>query len=214
MKKPKKVKAHGFVTTGEAAAHCSVTIPTVKAWIRAGQLRAFKTPGDHRRIDVEDFERFLSEHGMPPYRAQPPRVLIADDDPAIVELLASVLAQSLWQPVLGTATDGYDALMKLGAFKPTLLVLDVLMPRIDGVEVCRQLRASPETRDLKILGITGHRERVADLVAVGVDAFLIKPFMTEEFKQAVERLLAAPARVSREEGGDRPPRSRRPVSGR
>jgi excisionase family DNA binding protein len=199
----KKLKFGGFITTGEAAAHCHVTIPTVKAWIGAGQLRAFKTPGDHRRIDVEEFERFLHEHGMPPYRVESPRVLIVDDDPAIVEFLASVLATAPRPPVVDTATDGYEGLMKLGAFKPTLLVLDVFMPRIDGVEFCRRLRAGQETRDLKILGITGHPERIEDLIAAGVDAFLIKPFMPDQFKQAVDRLLAAPG-----------PQARRTVSGR
>jgi excisionase family DNA binding protein len=216
VKKSEKVKPAGFITTGRAADHCRVTIPTVKAWIRAGQLRAFLTPGDHRRIDVDEFERFLREHGMPPYRARPPRVLIVDDDPAIVEFLASVLAKTARPPVVDTATDGYQGLVKLGAFMPALLVLDVSMPRIDGVEVCRRLRASAETRNLKILGITGHQDRVADFVAAGVDDFLIKPFLPDQFTAAVDRLLAAPLRGDQPRGPaeGRPPRARRPVSPR
>ena len=95
----------------------------------------------------EEFQRFLREHGMPPYAApvSEARILIVDDEPEMVELLMEFLAKDPRGFKLETATDGYEALIKIGAFRPSLVLLDILMPRVDGIEVCRRLKADPET---------------------------------------------------------------------
>jgi len=186
-----KERLRQHLTAGQAARHCSVTVPALKRWIRAGRLRAFRTPGGHTRIELEEFQRFLQRYGMPVYPVAPQtaRVLIVDDEPEIVELLAERLSADPRGFALETATDGYEALVKVGSFKPTILILDVVMPRLDGIEVCRRLKAVPETQDIKILGITGYPETVPRLLAAGADACLTKPLDLQQVQQEVERLL-------------------------
>lgn len=183
-----------LLRAGQAARHCQVSIPTVKRWIREGRLRAFKTPGRHTRIELEEFQRFLQQYGMPAYpgREPEPRVLIVDDEPDIVELLVDVLARDPRGVKTETATDGYEALIKVGAFTPAVLILDVVMPRLDGVEVCRRLKGSPETRHIKILGITGYPETIPRLLEAGADACLAKPLDVQELRRQLDRLLPRP----------------------
>jgi excisionase family DNA binding protein len=182
-----------YITTGQAAKHCQVSIPAIKRWIRDGRLSAFKTPGGHARIEVNEFQRFLKQYGMPgyPVPASEVRILIVDDEPALVDLLVDVLARDRRGFKLETATDGYEALIKVGAFKPSLLFLDVVMPRLDGLEVCRRLKADPETRAIKILGLTGYPDMVPELLHVGADACLTKPLDFVQLNRELKRLLGS-----------------------
>lgn len=186
------------LTTGEAAAHCHVSAPALKGWIRQDRLKVFRTVGGHARIMVADFQRFLHEHGMPPYPTPPesPGVLIADDTPGMLGLLVGCVMEHRPDAKIETAADGYEALIKLGSFKPALLILDVLMPSVDGIEVCRHLKANPDTRSVKVLGVTGYPKLVPHLLAAGADACLLKPFDLDEVRRELDRLLA-PAEVAR-----------------
>lgn len=182
-----------FLTTGEAAAHCQVSIPALKRWIRDGRLRAMRTPGGHSRIELREFQRFLQEHGMPAYSvpSTETRILIVDDEPPILDVFVERLASGPRRFKLETAGDGYEALIKVGAFQPTLLILDVAMPRLDGIEVCRRLKATPETRAIKILGITGYPHTIPGLLEAGADACLTKPLDFQQVERELERLLAS-----------------------
>ena len=187
------------ITTQAAADHCQVSIPTLKRWIQGGSLRTFRTPGGHHRILVSDFQHFLRAEGMPPYPAGegPTRILVADDDPGTIEVLLETLAIDPRGFSLDSATDGYEALVKVGAFKPAILILDVLMPALNGIDVCRQLRAGAETSDMKILGITGRPELIPALMQAGADGCLAKPWRLDELKSEVDRLLRAVADTAR-----------------
>lgn len=200
MKKQKKTKkpierekgsSRASLTTGGAASHCHVTSPAIKNWIREGKLKAFRTPGGHSRIEIKEFQRFLREHGMPPYPAPSPepRILIVDDEPEIVSILADFLTSDPRGFKIETATDGYVALVKVGDFKPTVLILDVVIPQIDGVEVCRRLKADPGTHTIKILGITGYPDMIPALLEAGADACLTKPLDLPLVRQELEGLL-------------------------
>lgn len=180
-----------YLTTAEAAHHAQVSIPSIRNWIRTGQLRASTTPGRHRRIAVADFQQFLREHGLPPYpvRSSELRILIADDESEVVDLLVDYLRGDARRFKLETAMDGYEALIKIGSFKPSIVILDVVMPRLDGVEVCRRLKANPETRNIKILGVTGYPDRIPALLEAGADACVTKPMDLAHVRQELERLL-------------------------
>ncbi|HSS45709.1 MAG TPA: response regulator [Thermoanaerobaculia bacterium] len=195
----KRKEQRSFITTGDAASHCQVSLPALRRWIRDGRLKAFQTPGKHARIAIGEFQRFLLEYGMPPFpRAEAgssPRVLVVEDDPGVLQVLAGILAAHHRRPTVETAVDGYDALIKVGIFKPSLLILDVVMPKLDGLEVCRRLRAGPETRDIKILAVTGRTEAVADVIAAGADACLTKPFDFGVVDRELERFLGAAERA-------------------
>jgi DNA-binding response OmpR family regulator len=121
--------------------------------------------------------------------ARKPRVLIADDNPQGVELLEAYLAECDYD--VETAADGEATLQKVKSWKPDLILLDIMMPRLSGFEVCKRLRADSVTRDIAVLMITAldqpsDRERAVD---VGTDDFLTKPINKTELMVRVRSAL-------------------------
>lgn len=183
------------MTTGDVARTCHVTTNAVKKWIREKNLPAFKTPGGHFRIRAEDFEEFVGRYRMPvterTNRRSAPKVLVVDDDPDLLDLVVIALSD----PALGLsvqgASDGYEALIAIGRITPDLLLLDLKMPRVDGIEVCRKLRSSPSTRGIAILVITGFpsKQDVRNLRQLGVSDILSKPFAIPDLVERVQGLL-------------------------
>jgi excisionase family DNA binding protein len=191
---PRSMKLTRQVTMRQAASHCQVVVSTLRRWIETGALRAIRTPGGHHRIEIEEFQRFLREQGIPPYSRQPleeAHILIVDDDRDVIDLVIDVLTDDPRAFKLEAATDGFEALVKVGFFRPSLLILDVSMPGMDGVEVCRRLKTQPETRAIRVLGITGHPEKVSALMKAGADGCLAKPLSVTNLRQEVSRLLSA-----------------------
>lgn len=180
-----------YLTTGEVAKACEVSLVTVKKWIRQRKLKAFRTPGGHFRVTAEEFQRLQAAYGFARELEDAPRVLVVDDDPGLLEVLLSVLRDARPGLKLEAASDGYEGLLKVGTFRPQLLVLDLRMPGIDGFEVCRRIKSDPVLRTAKILAITGYPEGDARERALesGADAFLTKPFTVEELMAQVKRLL-------------------------
>lgn len=179
------------LTPRQAAAHCEVSAPTLRRWIADGSLAAVRTPGGHHRIALGEFQRFLRERRLPAYPGARGdlKVLVVDDEPLMVEFLVELLREDPRGLKVETAVDGYEALIKLGAFMPTLLILDVVLPELDGIEVCRRIKRSAATRHVKILGVTGFPETLPELAAAGADACLAKPFDSAEIRRVLERLL-------------------------
>ena len=185
-----------FLTTGQIASSCQVTIPTVKRWIREGHLTAFQTAGGHFRVTEEEFRRFQDAHRMPVERTGTeaealPKILIVDDDAALLDTLLEALSWDGRYKV-EVAQDGYEGLIKVGSFNPNLLVLDIRMPGLNGFQVCRRVKADPATREIKILAITGHsvhhtREQILE---AGADGFLEKPIQLDDLQAEVARLVA------------------------
>ena len=213
-----------LLTTGDIAAHCQVTYQTANNWIRGGKLQAFRTPGRHHRVNLAEFERFLAEHGMPPYEptatgsgvsaaerhgSEPDRpqsggphavgpqpgeggrrrILVVDDDPNIVRLVTRYLSQE-GEYELETAADGFEAGVQVYRFQPDLVLLDLMMPDIDGFKVCQRIKATPETQHIKVLVMTGHgsEQNLQAARERGADHCLAKPFRIAELKHHIDRL--------------------------
>jgi len=178
----------------QAAEHCEVSPPTLRRWIRDGSLATISTPGGHHRIARSEFRRFLAERRLPAYPGTDVelRVLVVGDDPLMVDFLVQLLRDDPRAFKIETAGDGYEALIKVGAFQPSLLILDVVMPELDGIEVCRRIKTSAATQGIKILGLTGYPETLSALAAAGADACLAKPFKPEQMQRTLERLLPPP----------------------
>ena len=117
------------------------------------------------------------------------RILIADDNPANCELLQAYLEDVDCQIEL--AIDGQDTLDKVDSYQPDLILLDVMMPRLNGFEVCKQLKEDPQTRRIMTLMVTALNE-IGDIeraVAAGTDDFLSKPVNQVELVKRVENML-------------------------
>lgn len=121
------------------------------------------------------------------------RILIADDEPAIAASLEFLLKRDGYSTKI--ACDGEEAMMSARKFMPDLIVLDLMLPRLSGLEVCRALRADPQLAQIKILMLSA-RGGTTDLErgrAAGVDAYQVKPFSTHELVAQVRKLLTSEA---------------------
>lgn len=179
-----------FLTSREVADLVEVSASTVLGWIDQGLLRCHRTPGGHRRIARDDLASFLRSHAMPMPRGliAAPRVLIVDDDAAFARTMSRGLAR-LWPGVqLEVASNGIDGLLRIGVFRPALVLLDVVMPGMNGLEVCRRMKAGADTRGILVVAVTGRRDPAvrAGLLAAGAAGVLEKPLKLEELRPFLE----------------------------
>ena len=119
----------------------------------------------------------------------PKKILIVDDEVNIVISMEFLIKQAGYD--LQIARDGTEALEKVASFEPDLILLDVMMPKINGFEVCRRVRANSNWRGIKIIMLTakGREVEVTKGLALGADAYIIKPFSTKELMSEVKRIL-------------------------
>jgi len=186
-----------FFTTSEVARYCAVTNDGVLKWIKSGKLRAFSTPGGHYRVSAEDFRAFLENYDIPIDEAffrgnqRQRTVLVVDDEPNIRDIVRRLLNELEPDLRVEEACDGYEAGIKIGNLRPDLVIMDVMMPRVDGISLCRSIRDNPDTQSIKILAITAFPEQdnVKKMYDAGADLCLIKPLQFEHFRLEVIRLL-------------------------
>lgn len=180
-------------TTFEAAKVCGVFHTTVINWVNKGKLKAHCTPGGHRRILLPDLIAFMDRFEMPipadlTQRAK--RILIVEDDPAVQRMLKRALS-ALPGVELQTCAGGLEALMAIGKEAPDLIILDIRIPQVNGIEVCRVLKSSEQTKPIKIVAITGEPlpAEAEAFLKVHVDGFFQKPLPTAELKAKALELL-------------------------
>ncbi|MCC5824162.1 MAG: response regulator [Phycisphaerales bacterium] len=188
-------------TTGEAAQVCKVSQQTIIRCFDSGRLTGFRVPGSRfRRIPREELLRFMRENDIPTSLLEPglSRVLIVDDDPEIVRLMTEWL-ESDGRFEIRSAGTGYDAGLETERFRPSLIVLDYMLPDINGNIVCQRVRGTPELTGTKILCVSGvvEADEVENLRRAGADDFLKKPFDLHELVTRIEHLLDMEARTGR-----------------
>ena len=179
-------------TTGEVADVCNLSQQTVIRCFDSGRLKGFRIPGSRfRRIPRESLIRFMKEHNIPLDRLEmgKTRVLVVDDDPAIVEMLVEVLEREQYE--VQTAATGFDAGLRTREFVPDVLVLDYMLPDINGNAVCKSIRSEESLQDVKIIIVSGvvDPEDVDKLFEAGADDFLQKPFSIEDFISKITGLV-------------------------
>jgi excisionase family DNA binding protein len=182
-----------FMTTGAVAAACQVSIPTVKRWIREGHLTAFQTAGGHFRVTEQEFDRFRLVRHIPDSHGSAedfPKILIIDDEPVTLAALADAFTWA-GQYKVEVAQDGYEGLIRVGSFRPDVLVLDIRMPGLNGFQVCRRVKADPLTRPTRILAVSGYAQgdTTARAFEAGADGFLEKPIEFGRLRTEVDRLV-------------------------
>ena len=171
-------------TTGEAAKICKVSQQTIIRCFDNGQLKGFRVPGSRfRRIPREALYKFMKDNGIPTdaLESGKRKVLLVDDDVELVELMTKVLEED-GRFEVRVATTGFDAGMMVKEYRPDIIVLDVMLPDINGKEVCHRVRADTSLEDVRILCISGmiEEDKIQELRLSGADDFLHKPFDIEE----------------------------------
>ena len=170
-------------TTGEAAKICKVSQQTIIRCFDNGSLKGFRVPGSRfRRIPRELLYLFMKENGIPTdaLESGKRKLLIVDDDVELVELMADVFARD-GRFEIKSANNGFGAGMLVKEFRPDLVILDVMLPDINGKEVCQRVRNDPSMKTVKIICISGmvEQDKIADLRAAGADDFMNKPFSVD-----------------------------------
>jgi excisionase family DNA binding protein len=186
-----------YLTTFEISQICEVNPTTVQNWIKEKKLRAFLTPGGHRRVRREDFVSFMKEFGMPlpaEFKESPSSILIVDDEEEVIDLLIAVMESGDENLRVEGLRNGVEALLSIGERKPDLLILDIMMPGMNGFEVCEKLKSAPANRNLKIVAISGdHDPAIRDrILAAGADLFFAKPFDMMMFRAECLNLMYSP----------------------
>jgi len=180
-------------TTGEAAKICKVSQQTIIRCFDNGQLKGFRVPGSRfRRIPREQLYKFMKDNGIPTdaLESGKRKVLLVDDDNELVELMTKVLEDD-GRFEVRMAGNGFDAGMMVKEYRPDLIVLDVMLPDINGKEVCHRVRSDNTLEDVRILCISGmiEEDKVQELRLSGADDFLHKPFDIEELIDRMCTLL-------------------------
>jgi len=186
-------KMKNLFTTGEAAEVCSVSQQTIIRCFDAGRLQGFRVPGSKfRRIPRESLIRFMKENDIPVDRlgSGKRKVLIVDDDEEIVELMGDVLVRDGRFEVKATSS-GYEAGVLTEQFRPDVIILDYMLPDVNGDVVCRTIRQNPDFEDTKIVIISGvvEESQINSLLRSGAADFIKKPFNISEVVDKIAEIL-------------------------
>ena len=182
-------------TISQASDYCNVPTETIIQWLDTGALAALKTEEGHRRIKKDDLEAFLRKKGLPLPEdvklAERKKILVVDDDRIIVETIVQALEEDRYGYDLISAADGFEAELQVNHFKPDLMILDIMMPDINGYEVCRKIKGTPDGKAIKIIVLSAYlnEESFEQMKAYGADACFSKPLPLAQLRREGARLL-------------------------
>jgi excisionase family DNA binding protein len=189
--RPVSDRDHKAYTTFEAAKVCHVTHHSIKNWIKQGLIKASRTPGGHYRILEPDLDAFREEYGMFPRDkgATKQRIMIVDDEPDALTLMQNILSDQGYELI--TVSNATEVGLKAAQLIPNLILLDFLMPELNGFDVCKALRANELTRNIPIMAVTclTKEEDIERIFECGADEYLPKPFKMEQLQEKVQELI-------------------------
>ena len=180
-------------TTGEAAVICRVSQQTIIRCFDSGRLKGFRVPGSKfRRIPRQNLVKFMRDNSIPLDNLDSGRkkVLIVDDDAEIVELIGDILTRDGHYEIR-TASSGYEAGMVTQQFHPDLILLDYMLPDVNGNVVCQTIRNNPEFENTRIIIVSGviKQEEIDQLLRSGAEDYLKKPFTISELTDKITATL-------------------------
>ena len=193
MPNPRPPTCPPSYSTAHLARRLGVSVPTVQRWVDLGHVKAWKTVGGHRRIDAESAENFIRSHtqrgcegAVVPFSA-----LVVEDNLADRDLLCALVGIAVPGARVVCAANGFDALIEVGKAMPDLIVTDIAMPHMDGVEMIRHLCAQVDARQPVIVVVSArsaaHVDQLGGLLA-GV-TLLAKPLEPAKFFETINLAL-------------------------
>ena len=184
-----------------------VAVSSVSKWTDEGKLVAGRTPGGHRRIEKDDFIRFLHQHNLripPELQPETTKILIVDDEKSVAKWLAEEIGQRYPRSEVSVAFDGYSAGEIVGLVRPAVISLDLHMPGMDGFEVCRSIKSNPLISQTAVIAITGDPDpkHIGRIIGLGACACLPKPLDLDALAATIDKALgiARPAPAAAEAG--------------
>jgi two-component system, OmpR family, response regulator len=186
-------RAKSIFTTGEVADICRISQQTVIRCFDSGKLNGFRVPGSKfRRIPREALLAFMREHSIPVenINAGKRKVLVVDDDKDIVDMLVDILTRDGRFDVK-SASNGFDAGALTKEFQPDIMLLDYMLPDINGNIVCSRVRSDPQLTETRIIIVSGAVDpaEIESLKAAGADDFIKKPFDIDHLIARMVELL-------------------------
>ena len=183
-----------------------ISLRTAQLWVESGQLEAWKTEGGHRRIERASIERLLANPSAPAApaagsadqaraiapHAGPFQILVVEDQEDLLKLYRLNIGRWAMQPRLVTASNGFEALIKIGNERPDMMIADLFMPDFDGFMMLNSIRSVPEYSDMPIVVVTGlSPEDIATKGELPKDiAVFSKPIPFEKLERLAEELAA------------------------
>lgn len=185
-------------STIDIAKRLGISLQTVQRWVDSGRLKAWKTPGGHRRIDARSAELLFEEHEQAvgseaatdkaeTALARPLQVVIVDDDLMERELIATLVQAALPAAQLRVASNGFQGLVMIARFAPDIVVTDVHMPHMDGFEMIRNVLADAATRPRRLIAVSAKSPKeLADFGHLPEEVLLLqKPLDRDAFAAAL-----------------------------
>lgn len=183
-----------FLSPAQAGKLCDTSYNSIKRWVKAGKLKGHKTPGGYHKISKNDLFSMMKEYDIPipdEFEIARKKILIVDDDEHVRESIMRYLRMNGNNFEVTSAKDGFEAGILVTQFKPDLIVLDLMIPKMDGFSVCKNLKSNPKTKDIIILVLTGFstEENIQRAKDCGADVVLTKPIREEELLKGIEALV-------------------------
>lgn len=189
-----KIPSEPVFTTKGAAKLCKVSLSTIVYWFDKNLIEGYRTPGGHRRIYVKKLEEFLRTHEIPLRGRMPAekfKVLVVDDEPYVIDFFVKTISYIDPSIEVAAARNGFQAGRLLSTFRPNLVFLDLVMPSLDGFEVCKLIKDDPETRKITVVAITGHcsEEDTDRILNAGFSKLMLKPIMVEDIEMVLSTYI-------------------------
>ena len=206
------VSPDDHLSLGKVAKRCNVSRTTVYRWIIGGHLKAYSLPSGHFRVKPDDLADFCRAFSMPDVltvgtKRKPVgdklNVLIADDHPDVVLLLKKITERYLPEAAIHEAVNGVDTVIAVGTIHPQLMLLDIMMPGMDGFAVLQELLRRPELANSKVMVVSAYEpfDRVEELARLNpqIVACVRKPVSVEALGRSLQEIAksiaAQPARA-------------------
>lgn len=176
-------------STSEVASFCHVTADTIRKWSESGRIRAFKTPGGHRRIRREDVLRFLREHGIPvprDLRDAESKILVVSQDGVLSATIQRFLERSRSSFLVQSARDSFDAGRLVSLFQPDVVLFDLGLPGVNAIDLCRRIVESPDSAGIRVVAVASgdQAEQSKEAAAKGFPV-LKKPFSPDDLRKVL-----------------------------
>lgn len=187
MKNKETATDKEYLTPQEVAEMLMVSPVTVRQWAQKGGLKAYTTPGGHRRFHRKDVIAFAANRGIKANSLKKRKVLIVDDDALLAGFLHEVFQRDENEYDVTVVHDGFSAGSFIQSFLPDVILLDIMMPGVNGIQVCTFLKQNPETKHIHVIAITGFddEELKQKMLDAGAAMCLQKPIKVHDVLSAV-----------------------------